>query len=68
MNDLENKLIEDFKWFHRHPEMSYEEYGTTDKIREILTAEGVEILPCSLETGLVAVIRGEGEGPVRSSL
>lgn len=66
MNDLEKKLIEDFKWFHRHPELSYEEYGTTDKIREILIAEGVEILPCSLETGLAAVIRGEEEGPVRA--
>lgn len=62
--NLEKKLTEWFEWFHRHPELSYEEYGTTDKIREILTKEGVEILPCALETGLVAVVRGAEEGPV----
>lgn len=63
---LEERLIEYFKWFHQNPELSYEEHMTTEKIREILTAEGVEILPCSMETGLAAVIRGEKEGPVRA--
>ena len=36
MNSLEKKLREYFEWFHRHPELSYEEYGTTKRIREIL--------------------------------
>ena len=35
MNNLEAELKEIFYWFHRHPELSYEEYGTTEKIREI---------------------------------
>ena len=63
---LETALLEAFQWFHRHPELSYEEYGTTAKIRELLTNTGVEILPCKLETGLVAVIRGEKEGKVQA--
>lgn len=63
---MENKLVEYFEWFHRHPELSYEEYETTAKIREILEEAGVEILPYELETGLVAVIRGEKQGPVRA--
>ncbi len=63
---LENRLAEYFEWFHRHPELSYEEYETTAKIREILEEAGVEILPYELETGLVAVIRGEKEGPVQA--
>lgn len=63
---MEKKLIEWFEWFHKHPELSYEEYNTTAKIREILTPEGIEILPCELETGIVAVIRGEKSGPVRA--
>lgn len=66
MNSLEEKLKEYFEWFHRHPELSYEEYGTTKKIREILETAGVEILPCNLETGLVAIVRGEMEGPVQA--
>lgn len=63
---FEEKLIEHFEWFHRNPELSYEEYATTAKIKEILTQEGVEILPCALETGLVAIIRGAKKGPVQA--
>jgi amidohydrolase len=66
MENAENRLIEYFEWFHAHPELSYEEYKTTEKIREILTKAGVEILPYALETGLVAVIRGQKEGGVQA--
>ena len=66
MNSLEKKLREYFEWFHRHPELSYEEYGTTKRIREILEEAGVEILPYDLETGLVAIIRGEKEGAAQA--
>ncbi|MCD7766170.1 MAG: amidohydrolase [Lachnospiraceae bacterium] len=58
MKNFEQYLIENFKWFHRHPEMPYEEVQTTAKIRELLTEAGIEILPYPLETGLVAVVRG----------
>ncbi len=61
---MEKQLIEWFEWFHKNPELSYEEYNTTAKIREILTQAGVEILPFELKTGLVAVIRGKRKGPV----
>ena len=54
----EQMLKEAFYWFHQNPELSYEEYKTTAKIRELLEKEGIEILPCKLETGLAAVIRG----------
>ena len=54
---MQKKLEEMFEWFHRNPELSYEEYRTTEHIRQILTDAGVEILPLPLETGLVAVVR-----------
>lgn len=56
---LEQKLIQEFEWFHRHPELPYEEVQTTARIRELLTTAGVEILPYPLDTGLVAVVRGQ---------
>ena len=59
MENLEQYLIKNFKWFHRHPEMPYEEVQTTAKIRELLTQAGIEILSYPLETGLIAVVRGE---------
>ncbi|MBD5458255.1 MAG: amidohydrolase [Lachnospiraceae bacterium] len=64
--DLKKELQEAFCWFHEHPELAYEEVRTTDKIREILTTHGIEILPYELETGLVAIIRGEMEGAVQA--
>lgn len=63
---MKEKLIKMFHWFHAHPELSYQEYETTKKIREILEEEGVEILPYELETGLVAIVRGEKAGPVQA--
>lgn len=64
--ELEERLIQYFEWFHQNPELSYEEYETTAKIREILEREGVEILNCPLETGLVAIVQGEKPGAVQA--
>lgn len=66
MAELEKELREAFCRFHENPELAYEEVRTTEKIREVLTAHGIEILPYKLETGLVAVIRGEKEGAVQA--
>lgn len=63
---LEKELREAFYWFHENPELAYEEVRTTEKIREILTAHGIEILPYELATGLVAIIRGEKDGTVQA--
>lgn len=61
---LDSELTTQFQWFHAHPELSYEEYATTDKIRALLTAKSIEILDTPLDTGLVAIIRGAHPGPV----
>lgn len=59
MRELENNLKAWFEWFHRNPELSYEEFGTTAKIREILeSVDGISLASCGLETGLVATIEG----------
>ncbi len=59
--ELEGYLVRQFEWFHRHPELSYEEVETTAKIRELLTEAGIEIMPYPLATGLVAAVRGGKE-------
>lgn len=53
-----------FRWLHQHPELPFEEWETTRRLREELAAAGVEILPGGPETGLVAQIRGALPGPV----
>lgn len=46
--------------FHQYPELSDEEYETTEKLRKILKSYGIRILEVPLKTGLVAEI-GQGE-------
>lgn len=58
------QLEHEFRWFHSHPELSYEEYETTKRIRALMENARIEILDLPLETGLVAVIRGRQPGPV----
>ncbi len=60
----EMNLIQTFQWFHRHPELSFQEFETTKKIRELLTAANVKILDLPLETGLVAEVTGAHPGPI----
>ena len=62
----EMDLMEIFYWFHRHPELSYEEYDTTAQIKKLLKAADVKILPIPMETGLIAEVKGEKDGPVQA--
>lgn len=61
---LQTELEAQFKWFHSHPELSYQEYETTSRLKKLLEEHGIEILDLSLDTGLVAIIRGKNPGPV----
>ena len=65
---MQEKLTALLKWLHQHPEAGLEETETTAKLRQVLEAHGIEILPSDLPTGMIAVIRGElpGEGPVHT--
>ncbi len=51
-----------FQWFHRHPELGYEEFETTAKIKEVLQEYHIETVPSGLKTGVIAVIRGSRKG------
>lgn len=51
-----------FCWFHEHPELGYQEYDTTRKIKEILQKGGIEIVETGLSTGLIAVVCGSKKG------
>ena len=63
MQDFQKTLEEIFRDFHRHPETAKEEYRTTQKVREFLEKQGIQILDLPLPTGVLAQV-GNGEGPV----
>ena len=59
---LEQKLTGFFEDLHMHPELSYEEYETTERIKRELAAAGIEILQIPLKTGVTAIVRGAKPG------
>jgi len=62
--NMQKELLSYFKWFHKHPELSYQEVETTIKIIDFLNENKIEMLKSDLKTGVVALIRGKKAGPV----
>ena len=54
---LENWIIQLRREFHRHPELSFEEYGTQERILKLLAGLGIEARKIA-DTGVLASIRG----------
>ncbi|MEC0134222.1 MULTISPECIES: amidohydrolase [Paenibacillus] len=61
---LEEELIGIRRHLHRHPELSNEEYGTTEYIISLLERAGVRIVEYGLSTGVIAEIGGKNPGSV----
>jgi amidohydrolase len=47
---------------HAHPELSFEEFRTTEVVRARLSELGWTLAPCPTETGAVAVLKGARPG------
>ncbi len=57
MSEAIRTLIEsEFRWLHQHPELSYQEFETTARLKSVLTSHGIRVLETGLKTGLVAEI------------
>ena len=55
----ESYIIEQRRWFHAHPELSWEEYKTTDAIAAQLEGMGLEVQRFTDGlAGCTAMIRG----------
>jgi amidohydrolase len=50
------------RWFHQHPEPSFGEHKTQEKVVEVLGGLGVENRPAG-KTGVIATVYGKGKGP-----
>lgn len=47
---------------HRNPELSMQEYRTSEQVKAFLRENGIEMLPLDLPTSVVAVVRGRRPG------
>lgn len=50
------------RYFHEHPEVSGKEYNTSSVIKQELDKFGIPWIPCGLETGVLATIKGDRPG------
>ncbi|MDG4658450.1 M20 peptidase aminoacylase family protein [Ectobacillus antri] len=64
LSNLEEKLVAIRRHLHQYPELSNEEFETTKYIRQCLEEADITILETELQTGLIAEISGDTEGPI----
>ncbi|GLV61670.1 hydrolase [Bacillus mycoides] len=63
-DQLTEKLISIRRHLHENPELSYEEFETTKAIKNWLEEADITIMDSNLETGIIAEISGNKNGPV----
>lgn len=60
---IKDEIILNRRYFHKYPEVGFEEFNTSKKIVDYLNSLGIENkILCG--TGIVALIKGNGDGPV----
>jgi amidohydrolase len=64
IENLNDELIGVYRKLHENPELSNEEFETTKLIKDLLEKVGIDVLDLPLETGLVAEIKGNPNGPI----
>src|SRR3954471_24064030 len=57
------KLVEIRRNLHMYPEISYQEFKTTEKINGWLHEFGIQEIPLSIATGTAAEVKGIEQGP-----
>ena len=62
VHEVYDEMISWRRDFHRHPELSNNEFRTTEKIVELLKSFGVDSVERPLPTGAVALIKGAKPG------
>ncbi len=58
----QSELVELYKHFHTHPELSFEEYETGPRVAKELRALGIDVTEGVAKTGVVGVLKN-GDGP-----
>ncbi|MBN8201435.1 amidohydrolase [Bacillus sp. NTK034] len=61
--EIEEKIIEIRRHLHENPELSFQEFRTTDYIYSTLLDTNIELKKCSGGTGVIGILKGNGEGP-----
>ena len=60
--EIEKKIIEYRRDFHKHPELSFQEHRTSDIVAKELKKFGLKVLKNIGKTGVVGILEGAKEG------
>lgn len=60
---IRDEIISNRRYFHENPELGFEEFNTSNKIVQYLNSLNIEN-KVICKTGIVAIIKGNGDGPV----
>jgi len=55
---IKDEIIDNRRYFHKHPELSFQEFNTSKVIEEKLNEMGIEVKSGIAKTGLVGTING----------
>ncbi|WP_263492485.1 M20 family metallopeptidase [Clostridium estertheticum] len=58
--NIESELIDIRRGFHENPELGFDLFKTSQKVKDFLLKEGIEFYEVA-QTGICAIIRGKGE-------
>ncbi|TVP83164.1 MAG: amidohydrolase [Alkalicoccus sp.] len=61
--EIKEEMIAIRRHLHKHPELSMQEFQTTDLIMKTLAETDIELRKMEGGTGVVGVLRGSGDGP-----
>ena len=59
---IEKNIIKNRRDFHRHPELSFQEYRTSKKVSALLQKYGLQVQEKVGKTGVVGLLKGNGKG------
>src|SRR5262249_19799852 len=59
----QTELVELYRHFHAHPELSFEEFETGTRVAKELRAAGIDVTEKVAKTGVVGVLKN-GDGPI----
>ena len=62
VDDSMPQMVSDRRYLHKHPELSFEEYQTTEFLCRELASAGITDVKRPLKTGVVATIHGAYPG------
>tara|TARA_Y100000994_G_scaffold79021_1_gene65178 strand:+ start:1178 stop:2359 length:1182 start_codon:yes stop_codon:yes gene_type:complete len=62
VQNIQNEIIDNRRYFHKHPELSFEEFNTLKVIEKKLINMGITNITKMAKTGLIADIKGSKNG------